>query len=168
MRILTSEQAKEHLYARIVISDSGCHEWTGGGVRRGYGVITINKRILRTHRLAWELANGPIPDGLYVCHSCDNPKCCNVDHLWLGTPQQNIDDMIAKGRHKESKKSSCIRGHEFNEANTRITPKGHRSCRACMKIHARAYFLANRDIINEQRRLRPDTRKHCAKEMVDL
>ncbi len=57
-----------------------------------------------THRIAWEEANGPIPEGLHVLHSCDNPPCCNVGHLFLGTAQDNADDKVAKGRQLQGER----------------------------------------------------------------
>jgi hypothetical protein len=58
----------------------------------------VNRRMVYAHRLAYELAIGPIPDGLLVCHHCDQTLCCNPTHLFLGTPRDNSQDMVAKGR----------------------------------------------------------------------
>lgn len=72
----------------------GCWEWTGARNTRGYG--TYSARL--AHRVAYAEARGAIPDGMYVCHHCDNPPCVRPDHLFLGTPTDNVRDMIAKGR----------------------------------------------------------------------
>lgn len=75
-----------------------CHPWTAAR-DRGYGKFTIRgKGQFRAHRLAYELTIGPIPEGLNVLHHCDNPPCCNPAHLFLGTQQDNVNDMYAKGR----------------------------------------------------------------------
>lgn len=76
----------------------GCWTWTGATQNYGYGAVTIHGLTRRAHRVSWELAHGPIPDGLHVCHRCDNPPCVNPDHLFLGTAQDNVDDKDAKGR----------------------------------------------------------------------
>jgi hypothetical protein len=75
-----------------------CWEWLGYRDADGYGSITFNKQPLRTHRVAYELANGPIPKGLQVCHTCDNPPCCNPAHLFLGDSLVNAKDRDSKGR----------------------------------------------------------------------
>lgn len=75
-----------------------CWEWTGHANRSGYGRVTRRGRDLFAHRYSWELANGPIPDGLIVCHRCDNPPCVRPEHLFLGTHSDNMRDAQRKGR----------------------------------------------------------------------
>lgn len=89
----------ERLYARLVPGgpDGTCLEWSGAQLR-GYGQIGNAGKILYTHRVAWTLKHGPIPKGMHVCHHCDNPPCCNVEHLFLGDDAANVSDMILKGR----------------------------------------------------------------------
>ncbi len=90
----------ERFYAKVskTPTETGCLEWTAF-CTKGYGQFGVkHDTLVLAHRFAWELVNGPIPDGLFVCHACDNPSCCNVDHLFLGTPADNTHDMIAKGR----------------------------------------------------------------------
>lgn len=85
-------------WGRLSSTLGGCLEFQGICDKNGYGVIKVDGAMSRTHRLAWEQRNGPIPEGLFVCHRCDNPPCCNVDHLFLGTPAENAEDRDRKGR----------------------------------------------------------------------
>ena len=80
-----------------------CWVWTGVPANHGYGQFRVGDKKKLVHRLSWEMANGPIPDGLCVCHHCDNPICVRPEHLFLGTKQQNHDDMLAKGRRNVAK-----------------------------------------------------------------
>jgi hypothetical protein len=85
-----------------VAKGEGCWNWTGYRKDKGYGTIHNSdgetKRPVLAHRLSWEIANGPIPDGICVLHRCDNPACVRLDHLFLGTKADNNADMKAKGR----------------------------------------------------------------------
>lgn len=75
-----------------------CWEWTGATDGRGYGRLTVASRWCTAHRRSFEMANGRIPEGLFVLHRCDNPACIRPGHLRLGTPSENTRDMHAKGR----------------------------------------------------------------------
>lgn len=86
---------------RVNISSDpdGCWEWAAGvRGRDGRGCLTWNGRTEAAYRVAWIITNGPIPDEMWVCHACDNPPCVRPDHLFLGTPRDNTQDMWTKGR----------------------------------------------------------------------
>lgn len=78
---------------------SGCWEWTAAiNQRTGYGQFKLDGKSVQSHRYSYQLAKGPIPDGLLLLHDCDNRKCCNPDHLTPGTNVENMRDMVRKGR----------------------------------------------------------------------
>lgn len=92
----------EDLWGRVSNygDSSRCWEWQGS-TRRGYGQFRVKNKYWFAHRLAYVLSKGD-PGSLLVCHSCDNKRCCNPDHLWLGTTNDNMADMVTKGRQARS------------------------------------------------------------------
>lgn len=90
---------EEGFWARVSIGPEGdCWEWQGAHDWGGYGLFKYEQRSRRAHRTAWELAFSEVPEGMLVCHRCDNPGCCNPSHLFLGSPSDNAIDMVDKGR----------------------------------------------------------------------
>lgn len=87
--------------------ETGCWEWRKGR-SSGYGSIRISEGLFGAHRLSHIAFIGPIPDGMFVCHKCDNRKCTNPDHLFTGTAKDNVRDMIAKGRNNNGKRPSGL------------------------------------------------------------
>lgn len=84
-------------------AESECWPYAGcKSPRMGYGLSHRKGKTTPAHRIAYEAAHGEIPAGMFVCHKCDNPPCCNPAHLFLGTPQDNVDDMMAKGRQRKT------------------------------------------------------------------
>ena len=133
-----------------------CWPWIGG-ISRGYGHWSFWEsgkcRSTTSHRKAWELANGPIPAGLFVLHRCDNPPCCNPAHLWLGTHADNMADKVAKGRQWRGGRprvTHCKRGHEYTEATeiwvpSKRNPNGKvRTCRICHNARSLASYHKRR------------------------
>ena len=108
-----------------------CWEWVASRNSQGYGQFSIGgRKFARAHRFSWELHNGPIAGGLFVCHQCDNPSCVNPSHLFLGTNNDNIQDAVKKGRIASGDRSGARThpermNHAHGEAhqNAKLTEK---------------------------------------------
>lgn len=125
----------------VTVTPEGCHEWRGARRAGGYGAVSVAVRQTDyAHRVAWQLAFGPIPDGMFVCHRCDNPPCCNPEHLFLGTNADNMRDMVAKGREQPHGRGqeTCKRDHPLSGDNVYLY-RGRRYCRLCGRLKTARY-----------------------------
>lgn len=125
------ESLDESFFSRITITDSGCWIWCGSLSPSGYSQMTVQQKTVRAHRWSYERFVAPIPDGLVIDHLCRNPSCVNPNHLEPVTQRENTLRGISPAA-KNAKKTHCIHGHEFTDANT-IWKGGTRACRTCQK-----------------------------------
>jgi len=128
------EQAFSRLCDKLIEVESGCYEYQGAIVDGGYGFFWYKNQNKYAHRMAWFFCHGEIPAGLNVLHTCDNRRCCNVDHLFLGTSQDNTDDMIAKGRQVIT----------YGEARSKLKEEAVRSIKQELKTGATSTQLAHK------------------------
>ena len=89
----------EQRFLEKIEKTDNCWNWLAYLNEWGYGVFSENRKTILAHRFSWKFYKGEIPKGLEVCHRCDNPKCVNPDHLWLGTHIENVEDTVRKGRN---------------------------------------------------------------------
>lgn len=98
-RGFSDEQFSKKFYEKVSIGKPDeCHLWNGHRSEDGYGVVVFRRKIMGAHRAIWTLKKGEIPKGKSVLHRCDTPACVNVDHLWIGTQAENVQDCANKGR----------------------------------------------------------------------
>lgn len=140
-----------------------CWVWTASTHHQwGYGHFKFRGKVAQAHRVSWEMHNGPIPEGLLVCHRCDNPPCIRPAHLFLGTDADNATDMVAKRRHYRGThnvlKTHCPQGHEYTPENTRVRhdPRGWtmRFCKECSRIGVRAAYRKYKEKRSAKAKLR--------------
>lgn len=136
------QAAFERLKSKIKVVESGCWEWQFSLNSMGYPQLSFENRYHMGNRLMMLAVHGPFDPMLEVCHRCDNGKCINPDHLFLGTRSDNVRDSVQKRRHGLSKKDFCKRGHPLSGDNLDIRThqgKRMRSCRLCDRIRQRLY-----------------------------
>lgn len=125
----TPDQKIASFWARIDQSGD-CWVWTGAKAKSGYGAVTIFGKTKPAHRVAYELAHGvALTSRQFVCHSCDNRACCNPAHLWVGSNQDNIEDMLRKGRQHLNR--GTVRGERHG--NAKLTEDAVRQIRTSSK-----------------------------------
>jgi hypothetical protein len=145
----------ERFWAKVNKTD-GCWEWTASRGPKGYGYFVRDgtrrpgRRSESAHRVSWEMAHGPIPEGLYVLHKCDNPPCVRPDHLFLGTKADNNRDMHQKGRNNQPK-GEANRRAKLTEDQVRMIRAARAAGRPLKPFakkygvhHAIIYAVANR------------------------
>ncbi len=134
-----SMSADERFYAHVDRGgDEDCWLWKAYRNSDGYGVMRRGQRTEHAHRVAWEIASGPVPNGIHVLHHCDNPPCVNPAHLFLGTHQENMDDMYAKGRSYAREGEGNSRA-VLSEADVLCIRNAHKNGSATTSDLARQY-----------------------------
>jgi hypothetical protein len=126
---------EERFWEKVAISGpDDCWLWLGAKTKEGYGSIGHNGRVRRATHVSWELRYGaPFPPRKLACHTCDNPPCVNPAHIFVGTKQENADDMARKGRSiKGLHREFCRRGHKRTPENT-YSHKNGIWCRVCRR-----------------------------------
>lgn len=116
-------ELRERFEEKIFHSPDGCWLWTAAQTKSGYGHMNTGGEMTRAHRVSYVLYKGSIPDGLFVCHSCDVRLCVNPSHLFLATGKENSEDMVRKGRSTRGEKNSSAKLTEDDVRYLRSIPK---------------------------------------------
>lgn len=135
---MATKTLSERFWEKVERAGPGeCWNWTGWNGHKGYGRIWVDGAGRPAHRVSYELAKGPIPEGLVIDHLCRNPGCVNPDHLEPVTQAENNRRGIGI-TSVNLRKTHCIHGHAFDAENTMVDADGHRRCRACHRAYREA------------------------------
>jgi len=112
----------EEICAAYVIPGQAndCWPWKGFIARNGYGYVSFHRKDMLGHRVSYIVNRGPIPEGMHVCHRCDNPACVNPNHLFLGTHQDNMDDKVRKGRQPRGERNGGVKLSDAQVARIKV------------------------------------------------
>lgn len=133
---------KKKLLSLIKVDKNGCWLYQGLIEFSGYGVLTFKGKSHKAHRLSYKIFIGEIKSNLFVCHKCDVRACINPDHLFLGTHEDNMQDMVNKNR--KFKPIVCAKGHEYTIENTLIQKGRWKKCRECSRLECKERRDKNR------------------------
>jgi hypothetical protein len=146
---LTFSSQEERFWSKVD-KTGDCWMWMAGRTNLGYGEFHLRSKTVYAHRHAWELANGAkVPPGMFVCHSCDVHACVNPAHLWIGTPQDNTQDMIGKGRRVAAvPKGEACHAARLTEAQVRVIRAEYAAGETTQRALARRYGVADSRIFD--------------------
>ena len=140
--MLSKQQIAANILAKSVVDNTtGCFNIN---VKYARPLARIGKLHTSAARVLWICMHGELSRDIFVCHRCDNPKCVNPAHLFLGSSKDNMQDKVTKNRHAPSLKTHCPKGHEYSSENTHIDPKGYRKCKKCWDIQNKCRQQKNR------------------------
>lgn len=142
-----SEKVASRFWSHVdILSDNECWNWKFYTNKSGYGRYRIGNKFYYSNRIAWFLSNKSDPSSLLVCHSCDNPKCCNPKHLFLGTHLDNMNDSVNKGRRSVLPNNPFSSNAVSGEKNpqSKLTAQDVASIRNMYKLGYRQVYISRK------------------------